>query len=129
MFIQINKNPLQKNTGDCAIRAVATVLNTTWDKAYVDLCLQGLKMKDLPNANSVWGSYLQEHGFKRGILSNTCPDCYTIDDFAYDHPEGTYVVCTGSHVVAVIDGDVYDAWNSLHEVPTYYFVKKGDTDV
>ena len=82
MFIQINKNPLQKNTGDCAIRAVATVLNTTWDKAYVDLCIQGLRQKDLPNANSVWGSYLQEHGFKRGS--------YGYDDDSYARGRGRY---------------------------------------
>jgi hypothetical protein len=123
MFIQVQNNPLKKNTGDCAIRAVAIAQNITWTQAYVDLCTQGLKLKDLPNANSVWGSYLQEHGYKRGILSDSCPDCYTVKDFAYDHPYGTYVVCTGSHVVAVIDGDYLDAWDSGNEVPTYYFYK------
>ena len=81
-------------------------------------------MADLPNSNAVWGAYLKKLGFKREVIPNTCPDCYTVEDFCEDHPEGTYVLGTGSHTVTVIDGNAYDAWNSLSELPTYYFYKE-----
>lgn len=124
MYIFTNPNPDEKRTGDCVIRAIAIITDSTWEKAYVELCLRGLVMSELPNGNAVWASYLQSLGYKRESIPNTCPDCYTIRDFASDHPNGRYVVCTGTHVVAVIDGDIYDAWDSSNEVPAYYFFKE-----
>ena len=124
MFIYTNPNPLNKIISDCVVRAIAIATSTTWERAYIDLCKQGLSMLDLPNANPVWGAYLKKHGFKREIIPNTCPDCYTIEDFCYDHPEGTYVLGTGGHCVTVMDGNIYDTWDSSNEIPVYYFYKE-----
>jgi len=124
MYIYTNPNPSNRKTGDCVIRAIAILTNSSWEQAYMDLCKEGLLQADLPNANSVWASFLRKFGYERDVISNSCPDCYTIEDFAYDHPQGRYAVCTGSHVVAVMDGDIYDAWNSSNEIPAYYFYKE-----
>ena len=56
-------------------------------------------MGDMPSSNAVWGSYLYDHGFRRQIIPNECPECYTIADFCLDHPFGLYVLATGTHVV------------------------------
>lgn len=61
------------------------------------------------------------NGFVRGNLPDTCPACYTLERFCKDFPVGTYLVATGSHVIAVIDGDYYDTFDSGNEVVTYYF--------
>ena len=58
----------------------------------------------MPSANNVWGSYLRDIGYKRYIIPNTCPDCYTVRDFCIEHAHGRYILATGSHVVAVVDG-------------------------
>ena len=121
MFIYTNPNPTNKSTGDCVVRAIAIITDTSWEKAYMDLCKQGLVMADLPNANAVWAAYLRRMGYEKDTIPNTCPDCFTIRDFCIENPEGRYVVCTGTHVVAIIDGDIYDAWDSSNEIPTYYF--------
>ena len=123
-YIYTNPNPTKKKVGDCVIRAIAIITNSTWEEAYMNLCLKGLEMDDLPNSNSVWASYLRERGFKCSTLPDTCPDCYTIKEFCIDHPTGEYVVCTGTHVVAVINGDIYDAWDSSQEIPAYFFYKE-----
>lgn len=123
-FVRYNPNPERQSLTDCVIRAVSTVLDMSWDDAYVDLSMLGFSMKDMPNTNSVWGKYLKLNGFSRHTIPNTCPDCYTIRDFAYDHPTGIYVVATGSHAVAVINGDYYDTTDSGMEVPTYYWRKE-----
>lgn len=94
------------------------------ERAYMDLCMEGLEVADLPNSNAVWASYLKKLGFRKGIVSDTCPDCYTVADFAQDHPYGIYVLCTGSHTVTVIDGNIYDAWDSSYEIPTFYYYKE-----
>jgi hypothetical protein len=121
MFIYTNPNPTDKRIGDCVIRAIAIATSTTWESAYIALCKEGLSMADLPNSNAVWGAYLKKLGFTRHTIPDTCPDCYTVEDFCEDHPHGTYVLCTGSHTVTVMDGNAYDAWNSLSEIPTFYY--------
>ena len=74
--------------------------------------------------NYVWGNLLLRNGYTRHSLPNTCPDCYTISDFANEHKTGKYILATGSHVVGVVDGDYYDTWDSGEEVPMYYFEKE-----
>lgn len=123
-FVRYNPNPERQSLTDCVIRAVSTVLDMSWDDAYVDLSMLGFSMKDMPNTNSVWGKYLKLNGFSRHTIPNTCPDCYTIRDFADDHPTGIYVVATGSHAVAVVNGNYYDTSDSGMEVPTYYWRKE-----
>ena len=87
----------------------------------MQLCLQGLKMCDMPSSNPVWGSYLRQRGFLQVTIPNTCPDCYTVEDFCKEHPKGVYILGTGTHALCVKDGDIYDAWDSSMEIPVYYF--------
>ena len=122
-YVEENLNPNHKRVGDCVIRAISKALNQEWVQTYIDLCIQGYLMSDLPSANQVWGAYLKGKGFKRDIVSDECPDCYTIADFCYEHPTGTYVIGTGTHAVCVIDGNVYDTWDSSGEVPIYFYYK------
>ena len=124
-YIYENPNPKGALIGDCAVRAVAIANDMTWDDTYNMLCDYGFAMKNLPNADSVWGAALKDLGFTRHTIPNTCPDCYTIREFCRDHPKGTYVVGTGSHVVAVKnDGNLYDTWDSSDEVPIMYWRKE-----
>lgn len=125
MFINANVNPASNIVGDCTVRAIAFATNQDWDSVYLWLCLQGYVMKDMPNSNNVWGVYLKTRGFERHIIPNTCPDCYTVRDFCKDNPIGAFVLATGSHVIAVVNGDYYDTWDSGDEVPIYFW-SKGD---
>jgi len=124
MFIYTNPNPINRTIGDCVIRAIAIATESTWEKSYMDLCMEGLEMADLPNSNAVWASYLKKLGFRKGIVPDTCPDCYTVADFAEDNPYGVYVLCTGSHTVTIMDGNIYDSWDSSSEIPIFYYYKE-----
>nr|DAT51556.1 MAG TPA: hypothetical protein [Caudoviricetes sp.] len=123
-FSFYNPNPAGKKVGDCTVRAIAKATGQSWDETYIGLCLQGLMMGDLPSANSVWGAYLRRHGFARNIVPNTCPDCYTVAEFAADHPRGVYVLALSSHVVCVVDGSYFDTWDSGQETPLFYWEKE-----
>ena len=123
-FIFYNPNPDKKLVGDCVIRAISIVMNQDWEKTYLDIALQGYTMKDMPSANHVWGAYLHNRGFKRYVVPDTCPDCYTVEDFCEDFPTGTYLLAIGTHVVAVQDGNYFDTWDSGNEVPMYYWQKE-----
>ena len=124
MFVFFNPNPGAKRAGDCAVRAIAKAMGTDWEKTYLALCVEGLRAHDMPSGNSVWGSYLKANGFRQRILPDACPECYTVAAFADEHPHGVYVLALSGHVVAVVNGDYYDTWDSGEEVPVYYFERE-----
>jgi hypothetical protein len=121
MWIRCNPNPLGKQTGDCVIRAIAIATNQSWRETYRDLCEEGERLGDLPNSNAVWGNYLRKQGARQFLLPETCPTCISVRAFCERYQKGVYVIGTGSHAVAVIDGDHYDAWDSGSETPTYFW--------
>lgn len=124
MWKEYNPNPTGRRVGDCAIRAVSKALNTDWETAYALITKNGYEMGDMPSSNSVWGAVLRQNGFYRAAIPNKCPDCYTAEDFCNDHPNGVYVLGFGTHVATVVDGDIYDSWDSSQEIPQYYWYRK-----
>ena len=123
-YVYFNPNPDKKNIGDCTIRAFCAVCNCDWETAYIKITLCGFIMHDMPSSDDVWGAQLHNEGFNRYIVPNTCPYCYTVKDFCEDHKTGIYVLGTGTHAVAVVDGDYYDAWDSGNKVPLFYWRKE-----
>lgn len=119
-YVRFNPNLINKNAGDCVVRMLTILTDKDWAECYSELAMKGLELGEMPSANVVWMSYLRDLGFTRRIIPDRCPDCYTIRDFARDHQKGCYAVCTGSHVVAVIDGKYYDSWDSGDEIPIFY---------
>lgn len=120
-----NPNPLGLNTGDCVIRALTLAFGKTWDEVYEMVADYGFETKTMPSSNDSWTALLRRRGFKRYIIPDECPDCYTVREFCEDHPQGVYILATGTHVIAVIDGDYYDTWDSGGKIPIYYFKKEG----
>lgn len=117
-------NPEFNDDSDCTVRAICLLLDKSWDAVYLELCAEGFNMKRMPINDKVWGSYLVKEGCKRYRLPNTCPMCYTVNDFAIDYPKGEYLVKVDSHVVAVVNGYYYDTWDSGNEVALYYWKKE-----
>lgn len=124
MWVFFNNNPVSRAVGDCAVRAVSKALGIDWEAAYVKIALNGFLMADMPSSDSVWGAVLRENGFYRKAIPDDMPEIYTVENFAEDNPHGTYVLGTGNHVVTVVDGDIYDSWDSSNEIPIYVWYRK-----
>lgn len=124
MYCFYNANPSAARVGDCTVRAISKATGQSWEETFLGLCLKGLLLHDMPSANHVWGSYLEDLGFKRRIIPDTCPRCYTVRQFAAENPEGAFVLAISGHVVAVINGNYFDTWDSGDEVPLYYWEKE-----
>ena len=120
-YVYYNANPANKTVGDCVIRAVSLLTKQSWEETYLGIVLLGGVMYDMPSANHVWGEYLTRRGYTRHIIPETCPNCYTVSEFCRDNSIGEYLLSTGTHVIAVIDGDYYDTWDSGDEVPLYFW--------
>ena len=123
-YIRYNANPYGRRTSDCVIRAIAVLTGRSWDETYIDIFNWGFLLKDMPSVNNLWGSYLRSIGFKKFILPDNCPDCYTVRQFCDDYPVGRYLLATGTHVIAVINGDYYDTWDSGDEIPISFWKKE-----
>ena len=125
MYVNFNENPRGNYyAGDCVVRAICVVTGDSWEKVYTDLCAEGFACGDWGNNNAVWDVYLRSRGFKRHICPNDCSYCYSLVDFAEEHNRGSYIVATGTHAVAVVDGNYFDAWDSGKVIPIYFYTKE-----
>ena len=119
-----NPNPSGEANIDCAVRAVSAALDTDWRGAYALIHAQGYGDGGMGPVNDTWGAVLRRHGFRRAVIPNSCPDCYTAEDFAIDNPVGTYVLGFFGHTAAVIDGFIYDSFDSSRMIPQYYWYRE-----
>lgn len=120
-YVFFNPNPLGKKVGDCVIRAIGKLTGQSWGKTYYGIAQAGYELCDMPSSNNVWAAYLKRLGFRRRVIPDTCPNCYTVRDFCRDNPHGKFLLATGSHVVTVVNGDYFDAWDSGDETPIYFW--------
>ena len=125
MFRHYNPNPAELSVDDCAIRALCCLEGMSWEDASLGLFIQSYELHDVQTSSNVFNTFLKHRNYIRTQIPNTCPDCYTVIDFCKDNSQGRYIVATQSHVVAIIDGDYYDTWDSGTEPIIYYWKKEG----
>lgn len=123
-YVYFNNNPLEKATGDCVVRAISIVTGMSWDEAYEAVCAEGFRLAEMPSTNTTWGALLRRMGFEKRVVPDACQTCYTVMDFCTEYPDGVYILATGTHVVAVVNGNWIDAWDSGNEYPIYYWRQK-----
>lgn len=121
MYIYYEPNPCRSGAIDCSVRAISKALDISWEKAYAMLSVNGFLMGNIMAADEVWGSILRQNGFKRKLVPSDCPDCYSVAEFCEEYPNGVYVVKSENHVATVIDGDLYDSWDSSDKTVIYYW--------
>ena len=137
MWVKYNANPIGKRTNDCVIRAISTVLDMPWVAVHDALCNLSADLYTVPSDNENWSTWLDMLGFYRDDIPHTCPeDCQTVAEFADTHRYGRFllntceyevasnhnIIASGSHLIALINGDWYDTWDSGSEaVVTVFF--------
>lgn len=112
-YYQPNNKDLKDDYGDCVIRALTKVTGKIWLEVFDELIPYARKMQCMPNGKPCYQEYLKEHGFEyTGISNKKGTKRPTVDRFAKDHKNGTYLLRVAHHVVAVVDGIYYDTWDS-----------------
>ena len=124
IFVKWNPNPVGARVEDCAQRAIAAALGVDWDTASDMIYEMAKAMGTTTHDDAAWGAVLRRAGFRRAVIPNSCPDCYTVEDFCYDHPRGVYVLKLSGHVVTVTNGHALDTWDSTGETVSYYWYRR-----
>ena len=123
-FVEYNANSRSKNVGDCVKRAICFALGLDYDE--VSKGLNEVKKKlhaEAYNQDSVWITYLHNKGYS---ITKYPDKNTTVDEFCQQYPEGTYILEVGKekmvsegygdHLCCVLDGDVYDSWDSRNRI-------------
>lgn len=114
-----NMNSSGKRVGDCYKRALALAFRKDYDQVKNELnkmVRNGEAYQN--NAYTTLDKYIRRNGGV-GLVDGTY-DASSVEKFCEEHPTGTYLLFTNkdpkalfsNHVVAIIDGDAYDSWNS-----------------
>ena len=128
MWVYANPNPCRRHEPDCVVRAISVATGLSWDRVHDDLCALSGAECTMPSVNWLWEKYLRMLGFEKLLLPESCPECTTVRAFCREFPRGTYILGTGTHAVAVRDGNYIDIFNSGDEIVSYYFRKRGETN-
>ena len=111
-FIYANSNP-KVDTNDCAVRSIATASGKPWVDVMRGLCDIAIDECRMPNDIVVVHRYLREN-FNTDII-NVIGRGMSLDDFCKEYPVGKYAVQCMTHGVAVIDGVIYDTYDSSND--------------
>lgn len=123
-WIEYNPNPANNSkANDCTIRAYCAAENLEWDEAYDIACECGKELSYMPNDKTAVKHVAEDKfGYTRHKLSKE-ERGMTVNDFAIKYNEGTFLVEVASHLVAVINGEYYDSWDSGKKKIRGYFSK------
>ena len=129
-FVEYNANTSNSNVGDCVCRSISLALGKDYnevrkglnkekrDRGYSDYGYPGVFVPYLRDTFDVEFAKFSGHT--------------TVDEFCNSHKNGTYLLLVGSednyakgistHMACVIDGDLYDSWDSSDYIVRNYAV-------
>lgn len=127
-----NANVRQKAVGDCVKRAISLAYNKSYTEVSKDCREQEKATHFAFNSKYSIERLLKQYGILSQGQYYRTDDKPTVNDFADSH-SGTWLLLCGktnnsgsTHMVAVINGTIYDTWDSgTYLVYNYYEVSKG----
>ena len=110
LFVYYNPHPEGKEVNDCVKRS----LTKATGKDYKEIQLELNRYKKITKAKTFnerknWVPFV-EKVIKAKKLSGYLN--MKIGEFCKENPKGTYIIKCRKHTVTVVDGKIYDTWNS-----------------
>ena len=115
------RNRRGRTEGTCAIRAIANAMKLPMSKVRRELCaIQGKRVGAFYRSTQ---QLAIEIYFDRRQVKSKKLRGISVKSFALTHPVGRFVVNCNTHTTSVIDGVLYDSWNSSGKhVKSFYDV-------
>lgn len=129
-----NANPKNRITTDCVIRAISTATEIPYNQVVMELAALQCKTGYDDGDSKLYDKYLQSKGFIKHKQPRKDDNtkytgkqwCRHLQD-SYDYVIGNLKPMVahigGGHMVAIIDGKVYDTWDSTGGCIGNYWTK------
>ena len=119
-FHYYNANPKNKITGDCVIRAISTAMERPYNEVYRELFEFSLGCGLMLNDKKCYEKYLEAQGWKKNKQPRKDDNtkytgvefCKEVREYTFNYPDRMIAHIGGHHIVAIVDGRVWDIWNS-----------------
>lgn len=122
-FKKYNANSRNHRTNDCVVRAISLAYGLSYDETHKLLLNKKNESGNIKyNVYSVFAKLIEDDlgciGKLTGPNCSLNGDIITLAEFCQQRPDGTYIVLNGEkpsgtdHLAVVIDGDIYDSWDS-----------------
>jgi hypothetical protein len=130
-----NANPKGRITTDCVIRAICTATELPYNQVVMELAQLQCETGYDDGEKKLYGMYLESKGFKKmkqprkldGTKFTGKEFCEALqDNYEYTIGKTPRIVANigGNHIVAIIDAQVWDIWNSTRGCIGNYWVKE-----
>lgn len=132
-FEKVNINPKGRKTGDCSTRALANVLNISWEEALELQCEEALKCYYDPTSKQVIEKVLERFGYVK-MKQPTKVDLFSGRKSKYQvgdmdrilsptqMREGV-LVTVANHHTCIKEGVVQDTWDCRRKSVGNYYVR------
>lgn len=134
-WVRYNANTSANNVGDCVKRALSLAFNLSYSTVGKQLAQLSNELNKEWDVNTlsysskfVYGRWLKEQGLTKYPITIPLDEITTLDEFADAHSQGTWLVETGkkkdgptTHIVVIIDGRIYDSWDSRDQYAHAYW--------
>ena len=129
-FVNYNANPKGRITDDCVVRAICTAMRKPYEEVSRDLFEIGVKTGYTMYDDKVYGKYLEQNGWiKMRQPRKANGRKYTGKEFCdygrikTEADRRMIAHIGGHHIVAIIEGRVWDTWDSTDGCIGNYWIK------
>lgn len=115
-----NANPKNRITTDCVVRAISTALELPYSQVVMELAEMQCKTGYDDGDKTLYEKYLASKGWvkhkqprKDFNLKYTGKEfCEMAQEYTMDYPSRMIANIGGHHIVAIVEGRVWDTWDS-----------------
>lgn len=127
-----NANPKKRYTSDCAFRTIAVALRQSWEDTVTEMAILSCKNGYSINSQQNIDKYLASKGWIKHKQPKKADNtkykgrefCEQIQLFLNENNSSIIANVGSHHMVAIIDGKIYDTWNCSEKVIGNYWTKK-----
>lgn len=113
-FVYYNLNPKGIKEEDCVTRAITLASGLDYEKVAEKLYYSS-KLLECDKLNVFCYKHLLDDIFK---YQKVYCSGMTVEEFAENHPYGTYLIRINGHLSTLIDNTIYDLWDCRNEILT-----------
>lgn len=130
-FHYYNANPRGRVTGDCVVRAICTAMKRPYEEVYEELYQFSVKYGYMLNDKKCYEKYLAAQGWRKMPQPRKADGTkYTGKEWCEKKQRNIFTRAIraiahigGGHIVAVVEGKVWDTWNSTGGCIGNFWVK------